>query len=114
MMRKLLVPGLAVLSAITFSPLAHAEVGDQSDAEQAVRAIYSQKHCGSPPMPMHLQSISWSTFYPASGGEGRIVDTNPALGGPFRVNYFNPRIGPAVDGAAGRAYGQWEVDLQFC
>ena len=115
MMKKPLIAGVVALAAIMFSPLAHAETGDQSDAEQAVTAIYNRVQRGcTPSMHPNPQSITWDTFYPASGGEGRIHDTNPALGGSFKVSYWNPRVGPAQDGPAGRAYGQWAVDLEFC
>jgi hypothetical protein len=113
-MRKGLVGVMAALAAITFTPLAHAGPDDQDGAEQAVRAIYSRTTCGSPPMPKQLQSIQWSSFYPASFGEGRIIDANPRLGGPFQVAWANPRVGPAKDFGAYRAYGQWEVNLEFC
>ena len=101
------------------APLAHAEVGDQSDAEQAVRAIYNQVQVRcTPGMPPQFQSISWTMFYPRSFGQGRINDAHSSLGGPFKVAYFEPRFGSAHDqdptGAAGRSYGQWGVDLQFC
>jgi hypothetical protein len=109
------IGGVAALAAIAFSPLAHADGGDQSDAEQAVTAIYNQvqRRC-TPSMPPHLQSITWTSFTPASYGEGTIHDANSALGGSFTVSYFNPRVGPAQDGPAGRAYGQWGVNLEFC
>jgi hypothetical protein len=107
--------GLAVLAAgIACAPLAQADNGDQASAEQAIRAVYSRITCGSPPMPMSLQSIRWDNFYPASGGSGRIIDANPALGGPFKVAWWNPRVGPAQDSPPYRAYGQWGVDLEFC
>jgi hypothetical protein len=115
-MKKLLMTGVAAVAAITFSPLAHAEVGDQSDAEQAVRTIYNQvqTRC-TPSMHPSFQSISWSTFFPDSWGEGRIIDSNSALGGSFKVTFTNPRVGPAHDNSSiGRADGQWNVDLQFC
>jgi hypothetical protein len=116
-MRKLLIAGVAVLAAITLSPIASAESGDQSDAEQAVAAIYNRVQRGcTPSLSPHLQSISWDTFYPASGGSGRIHDANSAIGGPFTVAYWNPRVGPAQDtpSAGFRAYGQWGVNLEFC
>jgi hypothetical protein len=110
-----LIGGVAVFAAISFSPLAHADSGDQSDAEQAVTAIYNQvqRRC-TPSLPPHLQSITWTSSTPASYGEGTIHDANSALGGSFTVSYFNPRVGPAQDGSAGRAYGQWAVNLEFC
>jgi hypothetical protein len=116
-MNKILMAAGAVITVgITGVPLAHADSGDQPAAEQAVTAIYDQV---IPGCTMHhntadIQSISWSSFYPASWGEGRISDANSALAGPFKVYYQNPRVGPAQDSAAGRAYGQWAVDLEFC
>ncbi len=106
----------AVLAAgIACGPLAQADSGDQSAAEEAVTAIYNQVQARcTPSMPPHLQSISWDTFYPGSWGQGRIHDANPRLGGPFKAYWANPRVGPAQDGPAGRAYGQWNVDLEFC
>ncbi|MDT5116221.1 MAG: hypothetical protein QOE30_1960 [Mycobacterium sp.] len=113
-MRKALV--LPVLAAsLVFAPLAHAEPGDQISAEQAVAAIYKQVQRGcTPTMTSYLQSINWTEFYARSYGEGRIVDGTKGLGGPFKVYYEDPRYGPAVDNAAGRGYGQWSVDLEFC
>jgi hypothetical protein len=102
-------------AGIACAPLAQADSGDQSAAEQAVTAIYNQVQRGcTPRTPPSLQSISWDTFYPGSWGSGRIHDANPGLGGPFKVYWANPRVGPATDGPAGRAYGQWNVDLEFC
>jgi hypothetical protein len=111
---RMRIGGAAAFAAITLAPLAHAEVGDQADAEQAVRAVYTQITCGSPPMPMRLAGITWSRFAPASGGEGRIIDADPRLGGQFIVAYTNPKVGPAHPGAGWRAYGQWDVQLEFC
>jgi hypothetical protein len=100
---------------VGWAPLAGADSGDQASAEQAVTAIYNQVPRGcTPSMPPHLQSISWDSFSPSSGGTGTIHDANYSLGGPFAVHYENPQVGPAQSGAAGRAYGQWTVDLQFC
>jgi hypothetical protein len=113
-MRKGLIAGMAALAAITLAPIANADNGDQASAEQAVRAVYSRITCGSPPMPMSLQSIQWDSFTPASFGEGRIIDANPRLGGPFQVAWTNPRVGPAKDAPPFRAYGQWGVNLEFC
>jgi hypothetical protein len=112
MLTKISVALAAV--GIVCAPLAHADPGDQASAEQAVRAVYAEIRCGSPPMPMRLVGIQWDRFYPASGGEGRIIDANPRLGGPFQVAWANPRVGPAKDFGAYRAYGQWEVNLEFC
>lgn len=62
----------------------------------------------------NIQSISWDSFTPASGGTGHIHDPNSSLGGPFQVAYWNPRVGPAKDSAPLRAYGQSGVNLEFC
>lgn len=97
------------------SPQAHANP-DQAGAEEAVYAIYEQVQAActpsSPPQPV---SITWETFYPGASGNGVINDANEGLGGPFAMYYTNPRVGPATDDpSVGRAYGQWNVDLQFC
>lgn len=115
-MRKLLIGGMAVVvAATTFAPSAQAYDGDQASAEEAVTAIYNQVQRGcTPSMPPSLQSISWSTFNPQSFGEGRIIDANPALGGPFQVAYWNPNVGPAQNSPPFRGYGQWGVNLEFC
>ena len=114
-MRKLLIAGIAAAAAIAFTPSAQAYSGDQASAEQAVTAIYNQVQRGcTPSMPPSLQSISWNTFNPASGGTGVIHDANPSLGGPFIVAYWNERVGPAQDSPPYRAYGQWGVNLEFC
>lgn len=113
-MRAIVIP--AVLAAgIACAPLAHAETGDRADAEQAVRMIYNdvQARC-TPSLRPSFQAITWENFYPGVGGQGRIQDANPTLGGPFRVLFTNPRVGPAQDNAVGRAYGQWNVNLEFC
>jgi hypothetical protein len=80
-----------------------------------VRTLYNQVQRGCTPTEApQFQSISWSTFTPASFGEGRIIDARSALGGPFKVTYWNPRVGPAQDTPPYRAYGQWGVNLEFC
>jgi hypothetical protein len=62
----------------------------------------------------NIQSINWNYFNPGFGGEGRIVDADSNLGGPFKVTWWNPRVGPAQDTPPYRASGQWGVDLEFC
>jgi hypothetical protein len=115
MMRKALVIPAVLAAGIACAPVVQAESGDQSAAEEAVTAIYNQVQARcTPSMSPHLQSIAWDTFYPGSWGQGRIRDANPGLGGPFKAYWANPRVGPARDGPAGRAYGQWNVDLEFC
>jgi hypothetical protein len=107
----------AVLAAgIACAPLAQAESGDQSAAEQAVTAIYNQviPGCTSHHDVGNIQSISCDNFYPGVGGEGRIHDANSSLGGPFQAYYTNAKVGPAQDSPPFRAYGQWGVNLEFC
>lgn len=114
-MSKRLIVGAAAIVAVAFAPIAQADSGDQVSAEQAVRIIYGQVQRGcTPSTPPSLQSISWSRFYPASGGEGTIHDANPALGGPFQAYYTNPQVGPAQSSPPFRASGQWGVNLEFC
>jgi hypothetical protein len=118
MRKSLLVP--AVMAAgLVAAPLAYADSGDQSDANEAVAAIYNQVQRGcTPNMAPSIQSITWDNFYPAVGGSGRIHDANSSLGGPFKVLYTNAKVGPAHsftgDDGAYRAYGQWSVNLEFC
>jgi hypothetical protein len=104
-----------VAAGIAFAPLAQAESGDQSAADQAVTATYNQVQARcTPSTPPHLQSITWHTFHQGSWGKGRIHDANPRLGGPFKAYWTNPRVGPARNDPAGRTPGQWNVDLGFC
>jgi hypothetical protein len=114
MIKAALIP-VVLVAGIAGAPTAQAYSGDQADAEQAVSAIYNrvQRAC-TPHTPPSLQSISWDSFNPASGGTGRIHDANPGLGGPFVVAYWNEKVGPAHDSPPFRAYGQWGVNLEFC
>ena len=113
-MRRLLAPLLGT-AALILAPEAYANP-DQAGAEEAVYAIYEQVQTAcTPSSPPQPQSISWQTFYPGASGTGVIIDANDALGGPFEIYYTNPRVGPATDDPSiGRAYGQWNVNLQFC
>jgi len=120
MIKAAVVPAVLAVG-ITCAPVAQADNGDQESAEQAVTAIYNQVQARcTPRTPPSFQSISWDNFTPGSWGSGRIHDANSGLGGPFKVYWTNPRVGPAKDGAAGRAYHgpgdntQWSVDLEFC
>ncbi len=96
-----------LVAAVAGAPVAYAEIGDQSDAEQAVTAIYNQviPGCTLNHNVGNIQAISWDRFFEGSGGSGRIEDANSSLGGPFEVVYWNPRIGPAQDSPPFRAYG---------
>ncbi len=114
-MRTLLVPLLSA-AVLVSAPLAHADPADQASAEEAVYAIYEQvQSARTPSLSPQPQSITWETFYPGASGTGVINDANEGLGGPFAIYYTNPRVGPATDDpSVGRAYGQWNVELQFC
>jgi hypothetical protein len=81
-----------------------------------VTATYTQviPGCAMHHEVANIQSIQWSRFVADSGGEGRIVDANQNLGGPFNVAWWNPRVGPAQDSPPYRASGQWGVQLEFC
>lgn len=114
---KTVIATMLTGAALAVAPLAQADSGsaDQAAAEQAVTAIYNQvqAHC-TPRTPPAFQGIRWSYFYPASWGQGTILDAHQGLGGPFKAYWTNPRVGPARDSSAGRAYGQWNADLEFC
>jgi hypothetical protein len=112
---KSLVMAALLTVAVGCAIPAQAVPGDQNDAEQAVAAVYNQVQRGcTPSMTPSLQSISWTRFNPESGGEGTIHDAHQALGGPFIVAYWNPKVGPAQATAGYRPYGQWGVNLEFC
>jgi hypothetical protein len=84
------------LDTPTQLPVAHADAGDRSVAEQAVQQVYvqRQKVC-TPSLPPQFKGITWDNFYPAAAGEGRIIDANPSLGGLFKAYWTNPRVGAA-------------------
>jgi hypothetical protein len=103
----------AAMAFATAAP-AHAD-GTLASLNDAVRKVYTQvqSHC-TPSMPPHFQSISVD-----GQGHGRIIDTNPSLGGPF--NYlWGPNGSPGTPGAqyhmvpADDGNGIWYIDLQFC
>ncbi|BBY44261.1 hypothetical protein [Mycolicibacterium celeriflavum] len=103
-------------AGLLLAPMAHADTGDLASAEEAVYAVYEQVQAAcTPSSPPQPRSITWETFYPGASGNGVVNDANEGLGGPFAIYYTNPRVGPANDDpSVGRAYGQWNVDLQFC
>jgi hypothetical protein len=111
-MRKTILTAVAAVAAITFAPSAYAENGDQNSATQAVESVYNQVQAGcTPRTPPSFQSISWSSFYPASFGKGVINDANPGLGGPFMAAWDTTTQTPAP---GWRRVGNWDVQLQFC
>lgn len=111
----LLIPAVAFAAIAAVPSTARADSGDQAVAEQAVQQVYTQvqKAC-TPSTSPQFKAITWDNFYPAAGGEGRIVDANPSLGGPFKAYWTNPRVGPAQPWAGAEAVGQWAVELEFC
>ncbi|MGA9375116.1 MAG: hypothetical protein WBV64_08815 [Mycobacterium sp.] len=114
-----LAPLFALAAAGFLVPVpAHADPAgaDQASAELAVTAIYNERqYACTPQTPPQVADVEWSRFDAGAGGEGTIIDVNDSIGGPFAVYYTNPRVGPATDDpSVGRAYGQWNVDLQFC
>lgn len=112
----MVVASALAAASVVASPRAQADDADQASAERAVTAIYNRviPGCTSHHDVGNIQSITWETFYPGSGGTGRIHDANSSLGGPFQVAWTNPRVGPAQDSPPFRAYEQWGVNLEFC
>lgn len=107
--------GLTVAAlALTAAAPARAD-GSTASLTDAVRQVYTQvqTRC-TPSMPPHFQRITTD-----GNGHGRIVDSNPSLGGPFDYLWgangspgtpgFQYRIVPADDGN-----GIWYIALNFC
>jgi len=113
--RMTVVLGLVALLAagIGSAPLAYADPGDQSSAEQAVHSVYDvvQTRC-TPSKAPAFQSISWKQFSPATFGQGTIHDAEPSLGGDFNA-YYNRPGGPQIPPGTIK-HGQWFVQLEFC
>ena len=104
---------VAILALATAGP-AHAD-GSTASLTDAVRQVYTQvqTRC-TPSMTPHFQQITTD-----GNGHGRIVDSNPSLGGPFDYLWgangspgtpaFQYHIVPADDGN-----GIWYIALNFC
>lgn len=112
-----LMPAVLAAAGIACAPLAQAD-GDASNLDQLVAQVYNQvqTRC-TPPTPPSFQRIAWDNGRPTGlGGTGRIIDANPALGGPFTA-WWSPtpnatpgaRVVPAL---GGNSY--WQITLQFC
>jgi hypothetical protein len=105
----------AVLAAagIISPPLAHAD-GNQADLSRAVEQVYNQvqSRC-TPQTPPHFQRIEVT-----GNGEGRIIDSNPSLGGPFQYLWGPPgSVGvPSADyrTVPAQPNGYWYINLEFC
>ena len=88
---KILVAPALLTVAIGCAIPAQAAPGDQTDAEQAVTAVYNQVQRGcTPGMPPSLQSISWTRFNPESGGEGTIHDAHQGAGRAIHRDLLEP------------------------
>lgn len=104
----------AVLAAwIVSSTPAHAD-GNQADLPRAVEQVYNQVQAKCTPQTSpHFQRIETT-----GNGEGRIIDSNPSLGGPFQY-MWGPPGSVGVPGASYRTVpaqpnGNWYINLEFC
>jgi hypothetical protein len=65
-------------------------------------------------MPPSFQRIVWDNFT-GGVGQGRIIDADPHLGGPFQVLWG---LGPAAPAGyrvmPAQPYGYWAIMLEFC
>jgi hypothetical protein len=115
MKKKLLATvGAASAAAIACAPLAQAN-GSQQSLTDAVRQVYTQvqTRC-TPSMPPSFQGITTDGH-----GNGRIIDANPSLGGPFDY-MWGPNGSPGVPSFeyhvvnADDGNGIWYIKLDFC
>jgi hypothetical protein len=80
-MRRLLMTGVAAIAATTLAPLAHAD--GSASLNDAVRQVYTKRQAQcTPNMPPSFQGIQLTSVGEGEG-QGRIIDANPHLGGPF-------------------------------
>jgi hypothetical protein len=110
---KIAVIPAVLVAALAFAPLAHAD-GTQASLNDAVRQVYTQvqTRC-TPNMPPNFQGIQLT-----GNGEGRIIDANPRLGGPFQY-MWGPPGSVGVPGATyhrvpAQPNGDWFINLEFC
>jgi hypothetical protein len=114
-MRKLTVVPAVVAVAVAYAPVTHAD-GDATNLDRLVAQVYNEVQRGcTPTTPPSFQSIAWDSPPTGQGGSGRIVDANPALGGPFRA-LWNPGGGPFPGARVvpAQPQGYWDVVLEFC
>ena len=105
----------AVLGAsLSLAPLAVAHADGSADLNAAVKQVYTKRQLQcTPNMPPSFQGIQLT-----GNGQGRIIDANPRLGGPF--NYFHvPQGSPGVPGAdyfrVDASDGSiYFIELEFC
>jgi hypothetical protein len=115
--RRMLGPWLgmivAILALATAAP-AHAD-GSTASLTDAARQVYTQvqPRC-TPSMAPHFQRITTD-----GNGHGRIVDSNPSLGGPFDY-LWGPNGSPGTPGfhyhmvPADDGNGIWYIARNFC
>lgn len=112
-MKRALIAAV-VLSAAAAAPLAHADGPNQADLPTAVEQVYDQVQAKcTPQTPPHFQRIETN-----GNGEGRIIDSNPSLGGPFQY-LWGPPGSVGVPSASYRTVpaqpnGYWYINLEFC
>ena len=114
MIKAVAVP--AVLAAdIACAPLAQAD-GNAANLDQVVAQVYNQVQRGcTPKTPPNFQRIAWNSPPTGQGGTGRIIDANPALGGPFEVWWnFGTSAAPGARVIPAQPQGYWDVTLEFC
>ena len=107
-----------VTTALAVAPIAHAD-GNSANLDQIVGKLYTQvQHGCTPTEPPRFQRIVWDNGGPGGqGGSGRIIDADPALGGPFQVLW---NLGPDTSGLPGyravpaQPQGYWDINLEFC
>jgi hypothetical protein len=114
MKKAVAIPALLV-AGIACAPLAQAD-GNPANLDQLVAQVYNQVQRGcTPKTPPSFQSIAWDSPPAGQGGSGRIIDANPALGGPFQA-YWNLGGGPFPGARVvpAQPQGYWDIVLEFC
>jgi hypothetical protein len=108
--------GVAAALAVATAAPAHAH-GNHSSLNAAVQQVYNQvqSRC-TPNLPPKFQRIEWTGHHDGNLGQGRIVDANPRLGGPFSymwsLNPASPGVGYHMEPAQPEGY--WAIRLDFC
>ena len=111
-MRKAILVVAGSLALATAAP-AHAD-GSQASLESAVQQLYTQvqSRC-TPNMPPHFQRIQLT-----GNGQGRIIDSNPSLGGEFQYMWGPPGSvgtpGVGYRSVPAQPNGYWYINLEFC
>jgi hypothetical protein len=106
----------ALAAGIAFAPSAEAD-GNTANLDQIVAQVYRevQQRC-TPHTPPNFQRIQWDAGSPyGGGGTGRIIDANPALGGPFQVLWnLGPNPPAGYRSVPAQPQGFWDINLEFC